>query len=365
MPHSSLGDSIFHFEDYDLDLRRGELRKEGRRVRLQPQPLKLLELLVRRGDALVTREELREQLWDPGTFVDFDQGLNYGIRQLRAALRDNVERPKFIVTVPKRGYRFIAAVTVVSAPGELTSQGQVHGASWLADADGTRWPTSAVPTPSGTQAEIPASQAVSAPLSPRRRRQLVPRLAAIMRLRSARVAAGAIVLALALLALALSHRSPQPLPASGRIMLAVLPFHNLTGDPQREFVADGMTEEMITQLCRLDSGRLGVIAGQSAMLYQYGGPPIGALSKELGVSYIVEGSVRQDTGRIRVTVKLISALDQAHLWAGSYDGDIGGDHLLGAQRDIANQIAASLFSQLLAGNRPKKKLPICHPTRRA
>src|SRR5262245_2809726 len=185
--------SRLRFDRFELDVAAGELRNGGAVVRLQPQPCKVLALLASRAGQLVTRAEIQKQVWTDDTFVDFEQGLNYCVRQIRAALDDQADTPRFIETIPRRGYRFLAAVT-------------------------------------------PAAPPSSAP---------------------------------------------------ARVMLAVLPFENLSGVDHDEYFSDGLTDEMIAQLGRINPQTLGVIARTSAMRYKGTDKTIGAIGGELGVGFVL------------------------------------------------------------------------------
>lgn len=243
--------SRLRFGALELDVKSGELRRDGALVKLQSQPFKVLALLALRAGQLVTRKEIQQQIWTDDTFVDFDQGLNYCIRQIRAALSDDAETPEFIETVPRRGYRFLAAVE-----------------------------------------------------------ELSPLLPTVVR----------------------------------RVMLAVLPFEDLSGDQEQEYFSDGLTDEMIAQLGRLNPQRLGVIARTSAMTYKHTNKNIPTIGHELGVSYILEGSVRRGGSRVRVTAQLIQVSDQTHLWAESYDRNVG--DMLTLQSELARAIANEIRVQL-------------------
>ncbi len=243
------------FDPFELDIDTGELRKERTLVKLQPQPFKVLALLARRAGELVSREELQKQIWTNDTFVDFDQGLNYCIRRVRAALGDNADTPGFVETVPRRGYRFVAAVAEVSTV----------------------------------------------------------------------------------------------LGGERRVMMAVLPFENLSGNEEEEYFSDGLTEEMIGQLSRLNPQRLGVIARTSAMTYKRTDKSIDVIGRELGVSYVLEGSVRRGANRVRVSAQLIQVSDQTHLWARSYDRNLG--DMLALQSEVAHAIADEIRVQLTPAER--------------
>jgi TolB-like protein/Flp pilus assembly protein TadD len=246
---------LSRFGVFELDLRAGELRKRGTAVKIQDKPLQILVLLLERPGDMVTRDELRQKLWQADTFVDFDHGVNTAINKLREALGDSAENPKYVQTVPRRGYRFIASV-------------QEAG-------------------------RVPA---VSAP------------------------------------------------SAKEKLMLAVLPLENLTGNAAEEYFVDGMTEELITQLAGLHPARLGVIARTSMMRYKATRKSIEEIGRELGVGYIVEGSVRRADGRVRITAQLIQANDQTHIWAQSYEREMSS--ILALQCEVAEAIATRVHVQL-------------------
>ena len=304
------------FGVFELDLREGELRREGLPVKLQPQPVKVLALLAQNGGRTVTRDELKAEVWGDSTFVDFDRGLNFCVLQIRTALGDDADNPRFVQTVPRKGYRFIAPVE--RANGDAP----------------------AAPPP-----------AVAAPV-PQEIATLVPRAA---------IALGLVAL-LFVAALLLSRRgrpdaaAPRPV----RVMLAVLPFENLSGDPAQAFFADGLTEELITHLGRSDPEGLGVIARTSVLKYRGArDTDIARISRELGVSHVLEGSVRKDNERVRVTAQLIRASDQTHLWAESYDRLF--TEALSLQDEVARRVAASLQAKLLPSAPPRSRPSTLHP----
>lgn len=244
------------FGEFRLDVDGGELHRQGTRVTLQPQPFRVLTLLATRAGRLVTRGEIRSQIWPQDTFVDFEQGLNYCIKRIRGALGDDAKSPRFVETRPRLGYRFIATVEDV-APGPAASP-------------------------------------------------------------------------------------------DGRIMLAVLPFDNLSRDPEQDLFVDGLTEEMISQLSRLNADRLGVIARTSTIRYRRTEKAIGVISRELGVSYLLEGSVRRAGSRVRVTAQLIQSCDESHVWADSYERNL--DDVFELQCDVAQAIAREIRVQLTSND---------------
>lgn len=291
---------IIRFGEFELDLQAEELRRGGVRVKIQEQPFRVLLALVTRHGDLVTRDDLRRELWADDTFVDFDTGLNRSIAKLREALEDSSEAPRYIRTIPRKGYRFIAAVETVAPPPER-------------------------PRPSS------ANDGAS-----RGRRFLV----AVVALAAVALAASAYWLP------RLLPRSPTGAPM-GRVMLVVLPFENLTGDPGQEFFSDGITEEIITQLGRQPVKDLGVIARTSAMKYKNSSKDVAEIARELHVGYIVEGSVRRQANRVRIAVQLIRASDQTHLWADTYDRDVA--NVLSAQAEIARTVGGQLELHLGTG----------------
>jgi TolB-like protein len=248
--HLATSASQIRFGVFEMNLSTRELCKRGHKLRLQEQPFQLLTLLLEKPNELVTREEIRRKIWDADTFVDFDHGVNRTINKLREALGDSADNPRFIETLSRRGYRFIAPV----------------------------------------------------------------------------------------------QRDPQP-PDSSKKMLVVLPFSNLNLEADQEYFADGLTEEMIAHLSRLNPVRLGVIARTSAMQFKKTSKNIKVIGQELGVQFALEGSIRRAGDRVRITAQLIQASDQTHLWAESYDRAL--KDVLAIQTEVAEQIARSLAVELV------------------
>lgn len=297
MATPSASAELARFGPFALDFRAGELLKNGRRIRLQDQPLRVLAMLLEHPGDVVTREEFHQKLWPNDTFGDFDHGLNNAINRLREALSDSAEEPRYIETLPRRGYRFIAPVEHVSA---------------------------------ATSPQVP--------LVPQSKSKHFPhgwRLAVIV------IAAGILVAVAAALVTPKWRGMLFHTQGSVRqVKLAVLPFVNLSGDPAQEYFSDGMTEEMITQLSRTQPGRLGVIARTSAMLYKNAQKSTPQICHELGVDYILEGSVRRADNRARITAQLIQCSDQTHLWADSSERDIV--NILALQADVAQAVARNI-----------------------
>lgn len=322
----------FAFGEFTVDLQARELRRNGVRLKLSGQPFSVLTVLLERPGEVVTREALRAQLWQKETFVDFDHSLNVAVNKLREALCDSAERPRFIETLPRVGYRFIAHANLV--PARVATRVSV----------GPEPPTTLVPEPFESGAATPAAQEPfpALPSAPGAAKPAV---------RYSQWYAAALVLVLLCAAVYFLRRSPRHPDAAvpTKIMLAVLPFENLTGDPANEYFSDGLTEEMITQLAQLQPNRLGVIARTSVMAYKHGDKSIGRVSGQLGVQYIVEGSLRQSSGRVRITAQLIHATDQTHVWARDYDRDLG--DVLTLEREVSGEVAREVQLRLTSEQR--------------
>ena len=316
-PHESIS-----FRPFELRLRSGELRRDGVTIKLAPQPFKVLWLLAENADQLVTRKEIQEKIWGQDTFVDFDKGLNLCIAQIREALGDDAQSPRFIETLPRRGYRFIAQIERAGAgSGVLSDPSRYRSALALPQPGADQTPTEAA-GPSGN----------------------------LMSTRRA-VIGSSIVLLLATTTTIIYFLNKPGSTSRGsatKSVLLVLPFENLTNDPAQDYFSDGLTEEMITTLGSLQPKRLGVIARTTALTYKNSGKDIRQIGRELGVNYVLEGSVRREGGHLRITSQLIQVDDQTHLWADAYDRDE--TDILGIQREVASKVAASLSLELLPGS---------------
>jgi TolB-like protein/tetratricopeptide (TPR) repeat protein len=244
---------LLKFGSFELDVRLRELRRGSTRVRLQEQPFEILRLMLERPGDVVTREELRKHLWPAGTYVDFEHSLNAAVKRLRAALGDDAEHPRFVETLPRRGYRFIAPLDAVAS----------------------------------------APAAAAAPSVPR---------------------------------------------------LAVLPFVNLSEDAAQEYFSDGLTEEMISQLGSLTRGRLGVLARWSSMAFKGTTRRASEIGEALRVEYLVEGSVRREGDRVRITARLVETANETHLWSDTCEREL--TNCLTVQTDVASRIARSLAMEL-------------------
>ncbi len=290
---------VVRFGVFEVDLRAGELRKLGMKIRLQQQPFRVLALLLEHAGDVVTREELRQAIWPAGTFVEFNLGVDAAIHRLRSALDDSAESPRFVETLPRRGYRFIAPVE-----------------------------------------EVLASIATAAPPPPP---QTVPvrknwRLTWIVGL------AAVVVLALALASATVRDRVLGRAAAPRIHSLALLPFDNLSGDSAQAYFADGMTEALVTRLGQTEGLR--VISHTSVMHYKGTRKTLPEIAQELNVDAVVEGAVLRAGNRVRVTAQLVEASTDQHLWAQTYERDP--QDVLSLQDEIAGAIANEVQIRLSA-----------------
>jgi TolB-like protein/Flp pilus assembly protein TadD len=249
MPTRDSGET-FRFRDFELDVAGYELRRQGRPIRLERQPMDLLILLVQHRRQLVSRTDIVERLWSKAVFIDVETGVNTAVSKVRQALHDSADAPAFVETIPGKGYRFIAVVEVIRA----------------------------------------------------------------------------------------TQREPS------RVMLAVLPFENIGSDADREYLADGLTEETIATLGQSDPDNLSVIGRTSMMAYKGTRKSLAAIGGELSVDYLLEGSIRGESGVFRITAKLIRVHDQAQVWSASYDRKP--TSMLGVQQELSTAIASQIRLRL-------------------
>ena len=286
--------SLVHFADYTFDLGTGELRLGSTPLKLQPQPAKVFAALIRHAGQVVTRQQLADEVWGAETFVDNEQGLNFAIRQIRAVLGDDAVQPRFLETLPKRGYRFIAPLSDAGALEEV-----------------------AVPTseraPPAARPGFPWRLTISC-------------------------AALGVVAATLIVGLNWDHlrRRWRPELSGHRIeSLAVLPLHNLSQDPEQEYFSDGMTDQLITDLAKF--GGLRVISHTSVERYKGTKQPLPEIARELSVDAVVEGTVMRSGDKVRITAQLIDARSDTHLWAETYQRDMR--DVLALQNELARDIA--------------------------
>jgi TolB-like protein/DNA-binding winged helix-turn-helix (wHTH) protein/Tfp pilus assembly protein PilF len=306
MPAPACSTERVQFGVFELDLRRAELRKSGVKVRLQEQPLKILEVLLENPGQIVGREELQQRIWPANTFVEFDQGLYSAMARLRDALGDSSDSPRFIETVARRGYRFIAPVTVPAA-------------ALIAEAA------------SDDQDKVKPDTTLTL------RRLTANLLAGLL--------GGALLLAIVLIFDIAGAREWLRNRTTPIRSVAVLPLENLSGDPEQEYFADGVTDELITDLAQLPY--LQVISRTSVMHYKNTKKTLPEIARELNVDAVVEGSVARSGNHVRIRVQLIRAGDDRHLWAQAYEREIR--DVLSMQADAAVQIADQVGSNLARG----------------
>jgi TolB-like protein/DNA-binding winged helix-turn-helix (wHTH) protein len=297
--------ALVRFGAFELDAESGELLKHGVKVRLQEQPFQVLRILLEHRGKVVAREELQRRIWPADTFVDFDRGLYNAIKKLREALGDDAEKPLFIETLSKRGYRFIGHIQNGASPPAV--QGVI-----------------AVSTPKEASAPEPQRKAFIWGL-----------------------ALGATVLAALVLVLGLNTGGMRDRlfgkSAAPRIQsLAVLPLQNLSADPAQEYFSDGMTDALITGLAQI--GSLKVISRTSSMQYKQTKKSLPEIARELNVDGIVEGTVQRSGDRVRITVQLIHGPSDKHLWANSYERDMRDVFTL--EREVTDDIAHRVQAQL-------------------
>jgi TolB-like protein/DNA-binding winged helix-turn-helix (wHTH) protein/lipopolysaccharide biosynthesis regulator YciM len=302
---------VVRFGLFEADLRSRELRKQGMQIKLQEQPFQILEALLEQAGEIVTRDQIRQRLWPADTFVDVENSVNAAINRLREALGDSAESPRFVETLPRRGYRFVAPVTEVKSRENGSAR-------------------------EGASPPVPAR----------------PEGAKVARRFKAGASFGRLSVALALVTTLVTasvwawekwRARRSALQESPNITsLVVLPLANLSGDPSQDYFADGMTDALTTDLARIS--RLRVISETSAMRYRGTHPPLRTIANELDVDAVIEGSVARSGDRAWITAQLIDAKNDRHLWAASY-ARRGGD-VLGLQRDVARAIANQIHLTL-------------------
>ena len=310
--------SVVRFGTFEVSLLSGEVRKSGLRIRVQQQPMKLLEILLEHPGEVVTREELRSRVWPSESFGDFDQALNIAIGKLRSALGDSAESPRFIETLPKRGYRFIADVSVVDTDARPKSQEPVAGDLPATD-------------PGDKIEGIGFAVAPQHRLSPARR--IIVALALVL------------IVSLTILSVWL-FRSQAP-ASTGIRSIAVLPLENLSGDASQNYFADGMTDELITDLAQISALR--VISRTSVMVYKGARKPLPQIARELNVDAVVEGTVLRSGDQVRITAQLIEASTDKHLWSQSYQGELR-DTLA-----LQNRVASAIADQIRINLTPQEQ----------
>jgi TolB-like protein/DNA-binding winged helix-turn-helix (wHTH) protein/Tfp pilus assembly protein PilF len=291
---------VYEFGPWQVDPQKLQLRRDGNVVPLPAKAAEILLVMLARSGETVSKDELMRSVW-PDSCVE-ESNLTQNIFLLRKALGETAQHSSYIITIPGRGYRFVADVNEIG--------------------------DAAAPPPAEDSAP-PLKEPIAAPQrSPARKSRWLwlP-------------AAGLVLIAL-MAAILWRRHQPRPESVPGRVMLAVLPFENLTGDAGQEYFSDGMTEEMIAQLGNLDPEHLGVIARTSVMHYKNSKAPLDQIGRELGVQYVLEGSVRRDADKVRITAQLIQLKDLSHLWSRRYDRELSST--LALQSEIAQEIAGEI-----------------------
>ena len=294
---------VFRFGPFAVDARTGELSQAGQRTPLRDQPLHLLLALLERPGELVTRDELTRRLWPADTFVDFDRGLNKAMNHLRDALGDSADHPRFIETLPRKGYRFIAPVSLDADNHESAAEpappGRANSRVWLAV----------------TAACLAAAVVTAIAVDAGGIRRWIVGQRAVTHIRS----------------------------------LAVIPLENLSGNPEEEYFADGMTDALITDLAKIASLR--ITSRTSVMKYKEKKRTIKDIGRELDVDAVVEGTVTRSGGRVRITAQLIQVSTDMHLWAEAYERDVS--EVLELQRAVATDIARRIDIVVRPLDRPR------------
>ena len=310
---SQAGSQSYQFGDFRVDTDQRVLLFEDKPRPLTPKVFDTLLILVENSGRIVNKEELMSRLW-PDTFVE-EANLTSNIQQLRKSLGDNARHPVYIETVARRGYRFIKPVE---------TDGLNRSVSESADLD---------------------SVSISSPQKPDANGDVAAQTSARPLFLKWAIGIVALVLIAGFAARYLwTRRSLQSQQPATRVMVAVLPFQNLTGDASQDYFSDGLTEEMITQLGNLDPDHLGVIARTSVMQYKNKQEPLDQIGRELQIQYVLEGSVRRESDRVRITAQLIQMKDQSHVWAREYDREVV--HLLALQGEVAGEVTEEIHRTL-------------------
>jgi TolB-like protein/DNA-binding winged helix-turn-helix (wHTH) protein/tetratricopeptide (TPR) repeat protein len=349
------------FGVFVVDLRSGEVRKHGIRLKLQDQPFQVLALLLEHPGEVVTREELRQKLWPADTFVDFDTGLNSAIKKLRDVLGDSAGEPRYIETLPRRGYRLTAPVHSVVAAFPLTASKvtahaiQIHpseiGRTKISDADCSE--ESSLPTSSHPRGGF---------VQPNTIESFTPPLATVAKTRRLQMTVG-FALAITLAALALGARLLVSAGRASRNLsapirsIAVLPLENLTGDPSQEYFSDGMTDALITELAQVRG--LTVISRTSAMHYKGTKKTLPEIARELNVDGVVEGTVVRNDDEVKITAQLIRASTDTHLWTATY-ARVQQD-ILRLQAEVAREVTHQISGQLVPVDNTAESRPAVNP----
>ena len=286
-----MNDTRTRFGVFEFSPGSGELRRDGVPVRLQAQPAKVLALLLSKAGQLVTRDQLQREIWGDGTYVDFERGLNFCIAQIRSALGDSADAPRYLETIPRQGYRFVAPITVA-------------------------------PPAANPAAGTPAVTSTSPPK------------------RLGRYLAAALVLGVAGIAISRVFAGPPT--------VVVIPFYNETGNPEHDRTAAGLSDSLVARLAA--SGRtrqLSVIGNAPVLRNPFARQDVQEISRKLEADYLIVGQLKADARHLRLVAHLIRAADMKHLWANTYDDD---GFSLDAQGHTAEAVATAVAATVAAPN---------------
>jgi TolB-like protein/DNA-binding winged helix-turn-helix (wHTH) protein/Flp pilus assembly protein TadD len=328
-------------EGYELDLRPRRLRRGSQVLKLERIPFEILLLLLEHRDEIVTRDQIVSRVWGPGVFLDTDNSIRGAIRKLRLVLKDDAETPRCIQTVTGQGYRFIALVTTpIETSVASESEASVVPTSdrdFVSELDGWLQARRLRVEPDQDGTADMATHAATAYGRGNRKgyRKFLVGVAALL---------PAVCLLSFLAVWGWRRVSSPPRHSQGKIVIAVLPFENLSRDPDQEFFSDGLTEEMIAQVGKLNRDRLTVVARSSVARYKGSNLAAKVIGKELNADYLVQGSVRRWSDRVRITVQLIQAQNQTDLWTESYDREL--KDLLAVQDSVVQSIASQIHIAL-------------------
>ena len=315
---------IVRFGVFEVDLKACELRKHGFRIKLAEQPFQVLAFLLERPGEIITREELRDRLWPGDTFVDFDHGLNNAVMRVREVLLDSSEHPRYVETVHRRGYRFVAPVEETSVPPPVPATIELEGSSTNPASSASK------PALAHTISEHPGVP-----------RWFTSRLAAAIAI---------VVVGLAALLVFTIHArnvTTNQANATRSTSLVVLPLENLSGDKDQDYFADGMTDELIANLAKIRS--LHVISRSTAMTYKGTRKPLSEIARELNVDAVVEGTVMRVGSRVRITAELVQVSTDHHLWADTYESQMG-DVLA-----LQNRVSAAIVNEIRINLTPEER----------
>jgi TolB-like protein/DNA-binding winged helix-turn-helix (wHTH) protein len=289
---------VFRFGLFEADVQAGELRRDGAKVSLQEQPFQVLVALLNRPGELVWREDLRQQVWPEDTFVEFDHALNTAVKKIRIALRDCANSPEYVETIPKRGYRFLAPVEVVDDSPPSKSAGSSNATA------SRRWLGRTTVT------------------------------AALM-----------VAVVVSVVFLGMRWRSARD-SMDRRTVLAILPLEDWSDDSSQALLCEGITQELITQSGRAAPERLAVVPRATTVAYRGTPKTVAEVARELHADYLMEGNLRADSERVRVTVELIRVRDEARVWGEAFDREAGDSLTL--ESEIATAITEKAKRALLA-----------------